>query len=100
MADVSVDLLRPAGGSPAGAGRSKAEIAKAAEEFEATFLSAMLGTMFQGIKPAAPFNGGPGEDAFNSFLTNAMAKSLAKSGGVGLADDVSRELLKLQGLDA
>lgn len=100
MADLSANLLRPATPSAPGAGRTKADVARAAEEFEATFLSSMLGVMFQEIKPASPFNGGSGEDAFKSFLTDAMAKSLAKSGGVGLADSVSRELLKLQGLDA
>jgi Rod binding domain-containing protein len=97
--DVAVDLIRP-GPAPVQGGRTAAEVAATAEQFEATFLSAMLATMFQGAKPEAPFHGGAGEDAFGSFMTDAMARKLARGGGVGLADSLSRELLKLQGLDA
>ncbi len=35
---------------------------------------------------------------FRSFLTEAIAKQVAKGGGVGVADTVQREMLKLQGL--
>jgi Rod binding domain-containing protein len=100
MADLPVSLLQPAPTPLTGAAKTRAEIARSAEEFEATFLSSMLATMFQGVKPQAPFHGGAGEDAFQSFLTDAMAKSLAKAGGIGLTDTLSRELLKLQGLEA
>jgi Rod binding domain-containing protein len=95
-----VDLLRPTTAAPTGAAKTKAEVARSAEAFEAMFLSSMLGVMFQGVEAQAPFNGGAGEDAFKSFLTDAMAKSMAKAGGIGLADNLSRELLKLQGLTA
>ena len=76
--------------------RAKAD--KAAQGFEASFLSSMLGSMFEGTEISAPFGGGEGEAAFRSFLTDAMATSMAKHGGVGLAKSVSREMLKLQGL--
>jgi peptidoglycan hydrolase FlgJ len=99
MADLapSPSLLQPLAQSPsAAAGRSEAQARRAAEEFEAVFLSQVLGTMFQGTTPEAPFSGGPGEDTFRSFLTDAMARSLAKGGGVGLAGSITRELIKLQ----
>ena len=35
---------------------------------------------------------------FRSFLTDALAKQTVKAGGIGLADTVQREMLKLQGL--
>jgi Rod binding domain-containing protein len=35
---------------------------------------------------------------FKSFLTDAMAKQITKAGGIGVADAVSREMLKMQGL--
>lgn len=76
----------------------RARIDVAARDFEASFLSVMLGQMFQGLGAEAPFNGGPGEAAFKSFLTEAMAKQVTKAGGVGLSDRVAREMLKLQGL--
>ena len=99
-AAISVDLLRPASAPDAGAAKSKAQVADIAQQFEATFLSTMMATMFQGTKPEAPFNGGAGEDAFGSFLTDAIGRTLAKAGGIGLANGLSRELLKLQGLEA
>lgn len=97
-----MDALAALSAGPVAPGEAqlRARIAKTAEEFEASFLASMLGTMFQGVGPAAPFHGGAGEDAFKSFLTDAMAKSMAKAGGVGLSGPLTRELLKLQGLDA
>ncbi len=76
----------------------RARVDKTARSFEASFLSSMLGEMFEGTEASAPFGGGEGEGAFRSFLTDAMAKSMSQHGGVGLARSVSREMLKLQGL--
>ena len=76
----------------------RARTDKTARDFEASFLSGMLGPMFDGTEVSAPFGGGEGESAFRSFLTDAMAKSMARHGGVGLAKSVSQEMLKLQGL--
>jgi Rod binding domain-containing protein len=76
----------------------RAAIKKTAQDFETTFLSAMLAPMFEGVGAPAPFGGGAGEDAFKSFLTEAFAKQIATRGGVGVAAPVQREMLKLQGL--
>ena len=35
---------------------------------------------------------------WKSFMNEAMAKQVVKSGGIGIADDVAKEMLKLQGL--
>jgi flagellar protein FlgJ len=69
-----------------------------AVKFEASFLTQMLQTMFQGVETAAPFGGGPGEDMWKSFLSEAMAKQMARRGGIGVSKAVEREMLKLQGL--
>jgi Rod binding domain-containing protein len=76
----------------------RAKIAQTAQAFEASFLSAMLGHMFTGVDAEAPFNGGSGEQVFRSFMTDAIAKSMSKAGGVGLAKSVTAEMLKMQGL--
>ncbi|WP_436012372.1 rod-binding protein [Phenylobacterium sp. LjRoot219] len=76
----------------------RAQIKDTAERFEATFLSSMLQQMFDGVEPAAPFGGGPGESMFKSFLTDAMGKQMSKGGGIGIAAQVQREMLKMQGL--
>ncbi|HEY2708084.1 MAG TPA: rod-binding protein [Caulobacteraceae bacterium] len=86
------------------AAASAAELAKrgathqTAEKFEASFLSTMLQTMFKSVSTAPPFGGGPGEDMWKSFLTEAMAKQMSKRGGIGVSKVVEREMLKLQGL--
>ena len=70
----------------------------AGEKFEAQFLSTMFQHMFQGLETDGPFGGGAGEEMFRSVMTEALGKQVVKSGGIGLADTVQREILKLQGL--
>lgn len=73
-------------------------IAQAAQDFESSFLSVMIGQMFTGLETDGAFSGGTGEAAFRSFLSDAMARQITRSGGVGLAGPVQAEMLKLQGL--
>lgn len=70
----------------------------AGQKFEAQFLSTMFQQMFAGIDTGGPFGGGVGEEMFRSVMTEAMGKQVVKAGGIGLADTVQREILKLQGL--
>ena len=74
----------------------RARVEKTAQSFEASFLYSMLAPMFEGTDPDEPFSGGQGEGAFRSFMTDAMAKSIAHHGGIGLARPVAQEMLKLQ----
>jgi len=76
----------------------KDRIAESAKEFESSFLSMMLKPMFEGLKTDGPFGGGDAENMWRSFLTDALAKQTTKAGGIGLADTVQREMLKMQGL--
>ena len=94
-----VDLLRPTAGALALQGKTRAQIEKTAKEFEAAFISQMLAPMFQGLDASGPFGGGSGEDAFKSFLMEEVGKQMSRAGGLGLADDLTREMLKMQGLE-
>ena len=80
----------------------RAQIKDTAHKFEASFLSVMIGQMFEhqddGMDKA--FSGGDGAQMFKSFLAEAMAKKMVATGGVGLATSVQREMLKMQGLQA
>ncbi|MBX6323155.1 MAG: rod-binding protein [Rhodospirillaceae bacterium] len=69
---------------------------KAAEDFEAFFLTQVIEEMFAGVEPDAMFGGGPGEGVFRSLLFQEYGKAIAHSGGVGIADAVQKEILKLQ----
>ncbi len=86
------------GAYPAASAAVRAKIDASAKKFESQFLSVMLGHMFDGTSAAAPFGGGQGEEMFKSFLTDAFADAIAQHGGVGLSKDISRAMLKLQGL--
>ena len=77
---------------------TRGQIEKTAKDFESSFLSVMFTQMFKDVGAEAPFNGGHGEAAFKSFMSDAMAKQVSKAGGVGLSDRVAQEMLKLQGL--
>ncbi len=67
-----------------------------AQDFEAQFLSTMAQTMFEGVKTDKTFGGGPGEDTFRSMLVEQYGQQMAKSGGIGIADKIYGEILKLQ----
>ena len=69
---------------------------KTAQEFEGVFLSQFLSQMFDGISADGPCGGGQGEMMFRSLMLDEYGKQIACQGGIGLADTVTRELLKTQ----
>lgn len=69
---------------------------KAAQEFESVFLNTLLEGMFAGLKTDGPFGGGSSEKTYRSMLVGEYAKEISRSGGVGIADHVYREILSLQ----
>ena len=68
----------------------------AAVEFEQVFIAQMLEQMFAGVPTDGIFGGGNGESIFRSLLNNEYAKLIGRSGGVGIADAVYREIIRLQ----
>lgn len=73
---------------------------KTAEEFEAVFLAQMIKPMFEGIEPDGIFGGGEAEKMFRSLQIDEYGKSLARNGGIGIADEVMRQLLQTQEMDS
>src|SRR5438477_10124109 len=74
----------------------KAKARATAQDFEAVFLNSMLQHMFAGLDGEGPFGGSGAAGVWRSFLSEEYAKSFAKSGGIGLANDVYRSLLAHQ----
>jgi Rod binding domain-containing protein len=66
------------------------------EEFEGVFISQLLNSMFDQVEVDENFGGGFGEEITKSLLVNEYGKILAKSGGIGVADSVARQLLAAQ----
>jgi len=68
----------------------------AAQDFEAVFLNSMFQHMFTNIGGEGPFGGGGAAGVWRSMLTDEYAKSFAKAGGIGIADQVYRTLMARQ----
>ncbi len=64
---------------------------RSAETLETAFLAEMIKATGLG-RPAEVTGGGPGEEAFSSFMADAHARALMARGGVGLADHIERAL--------
>mgnify|MGYP000368566697 CR=1 FL=1 len=97
---IPADLAITMPGTPsalraAGSGTSES-IREAAEEFESVFLTTMLQQMFAGLETDGPFGGGQGEEMFRSLLIEEYGSSISKAGGIGIADDIARELVSIQ----
>ena len=75
---------------------TKAQARTAAQDFEAVYLNTMFQQMFTGIEGEGPFGGSGAGGVWRSFLTDTYAKSFAKAGGLGIADQVYRSLIAQQ----
>jgi Rod binding domain-containing protein len=74
-----------------------AQAAKAAQEFEAVFLSQMLQPMFDGLKTDGAFGGGFAEEIYRGLLLEHIGRDMAATGGFGLGDAVMAEMVRMQG---
>lgn len=71
-------------------------IDQAAKEFESVFLAQMLEHMFSDLEMGALADDHEGEEVYRSWMVKEYARVIADAGGIGVADHVKRELLKLQ----
>lgn len=85
--------------SPLERGVANGKAREAAESFEAFFISQMLSNMFAGIETDPVFGGGQGETVFRSLMIDEYGKSIASTGGVGIAENVLQEIIRLQEID-
>ncbi len=81
--------------SPFAASADKAR--KTAQEFETMFLEQTLERVFASSGTEGPLgDNGTGGAVYRSMLVKEYAGGIVKSGGVGIASQIHRELLKLQ----
>jgi Rod binding domain-containing protein len=73
-----------------------AAMRRAAQEFEAQALGAMFQPLFEGLSTSGPLGGGAAEAQWRPMMVDAIARDLARAGGLGLADAVLREMTRLQ----
>lgn len=72
---------------------------KVAEEFEGMVLGELIAPLFANMPTDGLGGGGPGEAMFRPMLVKRYAEAMAQAGGIGLADGVYAELVRLQGGD-
>lgn len=70
-------------------------IRQAAQEFEAIVLGQMLKTMRQASAQGPVALTGMSQKLYRDLMDDELAKAVSRSGGVGLADTLVRDLLRL-----
>lgn len=80
---------------PAEAGAPE-KLRTVAQEFESMVLSQLLAPMFDALETDGLGGGGTGERMFRPMLVERYAQAMAGAGGIGVADSVLKELVRLQ----
>ena len=76
---------------------AKAKAKKQADEFETMFLEQMTEKLFASEGTEGPLGeNGTGGGIWRSQLTQQYAKQIQKAGGIGLSDQIMRDLINLQ----
>jgi len=81
-------------------GHTTEQLRQVAEDFEAVFIGQMLQPLFRNLGAEEPFSSGESEKMWRTMQVDEYGKAIAKSGGIGLADSVLKEMIKLQELGA
>ncbi len=90
-------LLPPGAAQTAATPANAAKLHQAAEDFAAVALGEMLTPMFDTVDTAdGLFGGSAGEAAFKPMLVAEIAKQIARSGGLGLAEPIYQQMLRMQ----
>jgi peptidoglycan hydrolase FlgJ len=69
----------------------------AAQEFEAVLLGELTNLMSETSETPSAFGGGQAENIWRSQLGSHIGSGIAKRGGLGLAESVYAQMLKMQG---
>ena len=84
-------------GNLMGAAKASPEkIDQVSREFEAQFISQMLENMFSTVDTKSGLGGSEEEEFYRDMMVDEYGKIISRSGGVGVADHVKREMLRLQ----
>lgn len=78
------------------AGSPQAKAKGAAQDFEGVVLQTMLGEMMTSTGEDGPLGQGAAGGAWRGMLVQNYAQTMARSGGIGVASEVYRDILALQ----
>lgn len=78
------------------ASSKEALLRERAQEMEAVFLSKMIEPMIPKDESGQLFGGGSGGDIYRQFMIDEYGKALSRSGGIGLTDQLVKDMISLQ----
>lgn len=87
-----VPILSPGGRN----GDLLARLRAQAEELEGVFLNTLMKEMLSSIDSKGDFGGGFAEDTWRGMQAEQFAASMARAGGIGLADALVADMLAIQ----
>ncbi|MCJ2043910.1 rod-binding protein [Methylobacterium sp. J-078] len=99
VGDIAKSVQGAVGSATASTAKTAAEAKarKASTDFESMFLEQSLDRLAQSEGTDGPLGeNGTGGGVYRSMLTKEYAAQIVKSGGVGIADGVFREMMKMQ----
>lgn len=79
--------------------KDREKVEKAAEDFEAFFITKMMETMFDGVSTDGMFGGGNAEKIYRSMLLDQYGRNMAQTGSIGVKDVVMRSILQMQEME-
>ena len=88
----STNLFKVAGAK----GMTMAKVDAVSKDFEAQFISQMLGSMFSTVDTKSALGGSEAEETYQSMMVNEYGKILSRSGRLGVADQIKRQMLSMQ----
>lgn len=77
-------------------GASMERIEATAKAFESQFISQMVEAMYAGHDPKESLGGSDAEETYQSMLITEYGKIISRAGGLGIADQIKRSMLKMQ----
>ncbi len=67
-----------------------------ATELEGVFLNTLVSEMFKSLETESEFGGGYAEETWRGMMAEQYADEMAKSGGIGIADQMVAYLIETQ----
>jgi peptidoglycan hydrolase FlgJ len=74
--------------------KQRLQAKKVSQDFEALFVGMMLKSMRSTVKEDKMTGGGHGEETFRSLLDQEYAAAAVKRGGIGLAKQIEKEIVR------
>ncbi len=91
-----MDVLATSFSAPTSTAQGYEGLRQQAEELEAVFLNTLVSEMFKGLGKDSENGGDFSTDTWRGMQSEQFAAAIAKTGGVGIADQIMTSLLQAQ----